>query len=911
MQHLILAGREARTDKVIIVPRSSPSGLRTASANPASGLTSGEAQKVLEQAGPNVLARAERPRWLARFVRNFTHFFALLLWAGAVLAWLGNQPQLSVAIVAVIFVNAIFSFAQEYRAERAVEALRQILPQQARVRRDGRPHEIDAREVVPGDVLLLSAGDRISADGDLLADVELKVDMSTLTGESRPVRRHRTEAAHAGARLGAPNLVFAGTYVVAGTGEARVTATGMRTELGRIAELTQAAKRRPSPLEVEMGRVTRLVGIASVSIGAAFFLLAGFLGMSVTSRFIFAIGVIVANVPEGLLPTVTLALALATQRMARRHAIVRRLSSVETLGATTIICTDKTGTLTANQMTVRRIWMPAQELEVDGVGYAPAGDVRVTRGQPDQGALEEIARAGALCNDASLEERDDGWHVIGDPTEGALLTLARKAGLDPVREAHRFPRRAEVPFDSSRKRMTTVHDAADELTAYVKGAPGVLISRSALDEDGRAAALAASEALARDSLRVLAIARRTSCTMGDVPAGRVEQDLEFLGLVGMQDPPRPEVADAIRSCHDAGIKVIMVTGDHGITAEAIARRIGLIEGSRARILEGTSIDGLSQDELVAALRQPDVLVARVAPEQKLRIAEALHAGGEVVAMTGDGVNDAPALRAADIGVAMGRIGTDVAREAADIILLDDNFASIAAAVEEGRAVYDNIRRFAQYHFSSNVAELMAFLVWGLSGGVIPLPLVVMQVLATDLGTDLIPAVALGTERPEPGVMSRPPRPRRERLLNLRVLGRVYGFVGLLVGVAGMASFFAGYLLAGWRPGAALPATGVIYVTATAMTYAGIVMGQVGAALAFRTTTISVFRVGLLSNRFLLAGIAFEIALLVLLVYVPAFAGVFHMHPIDPRAWLLLIIWPAFVLGAEELRKAGFRRWVWR
>lgn len=458
--------------------------------------------------------------------------------------------------------------------------------------------------------------------------------------------------------------------------------------------------------------------------------------------------------------------------------------------------------------------------------------------------------------------------------------------------------------------MTTVHATPAGLTAYVKGAPGSLISRSLLDEAGRAAALAAAEAMARASLRVLAIARRAGCSMGDVPSGEVEQHLEFLGLVGMQDPPRPEVADAIGSCHRAGIKVIMVTGDHGITAEAIARRIGLIEGS-ARILEGAAIDNLGEAELVAALLQPNVLVARVTPEQKLRIAEALHSSGQVVAMTGDGVNDAPALRTADIGVAMGRVGTDVAREASDIILLDDNFASISAAVEEGRTVYDNIRRFAQYHFSSNVAELIAFLVWGLSGGAVPLPLVVMQVLAVDLGTDLIPAVALGTERPEPGVMSRPPRPRQERLLNFRVLGRVYGFVGLLVGVAGMASFLAGYLLAGWRPGTALPSSGAIYVQATAMTYGGIVMGQVGAAFAFRTNRSSVFRIGLLSNRFLLAGIAFEIALLLVLVYVPAFHGIFHMEAIDPRAWLLLIVWPVLVFGAEEIRKVVFRRWIWR
>jgi Ca2+-transporting ATPase len=873
---------------------------------PAQGLSSDEAQARLKQAGSNLLAGGERPHWLARFARNFTHFFALLLWAGAGLAWLGELPQLSIAIVAVIVVNAAFSFVQEYRAERAIEALRRILPQRVSVRRDGHPREIDAQEVVPGDILLLAAGDRVAADGELVADVELKIDMSTLTGESRPVRRHRTTGAEAGQGASAPNLVFGGTYVVAGTGEARVTATGMHTELGRIAELTQQAKRRPSPLELEMGRVTRLVAILAVSIGVGFFLVAGLLGMSLDDRFVFAIGVIVALVPEGLLPTVTLSLALATQRMARRNAIVRRLSSVETLGATNVICTDKTGTLTANQMTVRRVWMPGAELTVDGVGYAPAGPVRIRHGTPDQSAVEEIARAAALCNDASLEEREDGWHVIGDPTEGALLTLARKVGLDPAREACRLPRRAEIPFDSARKRMTTVHDTPNGLTAYVKGAPVLLISRSTLDERGRAEALAAAEKLARDSLRVLAIARRTGCKASEVSTGDIEQQLELLGLVGMHDPPRPEVADAVRSCRKAGIKVIMVTGDYGITAEAIAQRIGLIKGS-ARILEGAAIDDLDYESLVASLLQPDVLVARVTPEQKLRIAEALHASRQVVAMTGDGVNDAPALRAADIGVAMGLSGTDVAREASDIILIDDNFASIAAAVEEGRTVYDNIRRFAQYHFSSNVAELLAFLVWGLSGGVVPLPLVVMQVLAIDLGTDLLPAIALGAERAEPGVMSRPPRSRQERLLNRRVLGRVFGFVGLLVSVAGLVSFFASYLLAGWRPGTALPAAGDVYIQATAMTYGGIVMGQVGAGLAFRTNRDSVFRIGLLSNRFLLAGIAFELALLLALVYIPALQALFHMRPYDPRAWLLLIVWPVFVFGAEEARKAVMRR----
>lgn len=875
-----------------------------ASARRACGLTSAQALEALHRVGPNVLVEAERPHWVKRFAANFTHLFALLLWAGAGLAVVGDQPALAVAIVAVIVVNAVFSFAQEYRAERAVEALRRVLPQRARVRRDGRTEEILAEELVPGDVMLLSAGDRVSADGELLVDADLRVDMSTLTGESRPVRR-QVSAGTAGERgIEAPNGVFAGTHVVTGNGEALVTATAMATQLGRIATLTQATDSRMSPLEREMRRMTRLVASLSVSIGAAFFLLAGFLGMGTTERFVFAIGVIVANVPEGLLPTVTLSLALATQRMAKRNAIVRRLSSVETLGATTVICTDKTGTLTANEMTVRRIWMPDADLEISGAGYQPEGVVTARRGQAVPQALAELARTGALCNDATLDEHAGRWVITGDPTEAALLTLARKLGLDPDVEGGRYPRRGELAFDSERKRMTTLHAGPEGIVAYVKGAPATVIARTTASDTERAAALAAADAMARESLRVLAVARRIG-PPPEATADEIEHGLELLGLVGMHDPPREEVGDAVRACGAAGVRVLMVTGDHGLTAEAIARRIGLIDGP-ARILDGAELDRIDDGALIEALAAPDVVVSRVNPEHKLRIATALRERGEVVAMTGDGVNDAPALRAADIGIAMGRGGTDVAREASDIVLLDDNFASIVAAVEEGRAVYDNIRRFAQYHFSSNVAELLAFLAWGLSGGAIPLPLVVMQVLAIDLGTDLLPAIALGTERPEPGIMERPPRSRSERLLSARVLGRVYGYVGLLVGVAGLASFFAGYLLAGWRPGDALVDEGSLYVQATAMTYAGIVMGQVGAGLAFRTSRRSVFSIGLLSNRFLVVAIVFEIGLLIALLHVPGLADVFHVRPLEPEAWLLMAVWPVMVLGAEELRKAVFR-----
>jgi P-type Ca2+ transporter type 2C len=859
----------------------------------APGLTSAQAADRLRSAGPNVLAAARPPHWVRRFLRNFTHLFALLLWAGAVLAWVGGMPELAAAVVAVIFVNAVFSFAQEFRAERAVDALGRILPHLVRVRRDGRAVEVPSEDVVPGDLVLLAPGDRVPADGRLAAAVELRLDESTLTGESKLVHRAPGEA------------VFAGTYVVAGIGQAVVGATGMQTELGRITTLTQATALRESPLEIEMDRVTRLVAVLSVSLGTAFFLLAGLIGMDLEERFLFAIGVTVANVPEGLLPTVTLSLALATQRMARRNAIVRRLSAVETLGETTVICTDKTGTLTANQMTVRTVWTPEGELAVEGTGYAPEGALRPRRGTIATAEVTRLARAAALCTDAHLRHSAAGWTLVGDPTEGALLTLALKAGVDPEAELERQPRLHLLPFDSVRKRMTSVHATGAGPVAYVKGAPDSVIPRCTLAGPQAAAAHTAAEALARDGLRVLAIAERPDAP-DSVDVERVESGLRLLGLVGMEDPPRPEVAGAIAACRRAGMRVVMVTGDHPVTAQAIGWRTGVLEGP-AHVLEGKALDALSDAELTERLEQPGVVVARVTPEQKLRIATVLREAGEVVAMTGDGVNDAPALRAADIGIAMGLGGTDVAREAADVVLVDDNFTSIAAAVEEGRAVYDNIRRFAQYHFSSNVAELMAFLVWGVSGGAIPLPLVVMQVLAIDLGTDLLPAIALGTERPEPGTMQRPPRPRTAHLLDVKALRRVYGYVGLWVGVGALTAFFAAYWLDGWRPFDSLADSGHDYVQATAMTYAGIVMGQVGASFAFRTDRDSVFSVGLFSNRLLLAGIAVSLTLLVAILHLPPLQRIFHTEAPDPQAWLLLAVLPVVVLAAEETRKAVVRR----
>jgi magnesium-transporting ATPase (P-type) len=856
------------------------------------GLSSAEAAARLRAVGPNAIAEAERPSHLRRFSANLVHLFALLLWAGAALALVGGLPQLSVAIVAVILVNAVFAFAQEYRAERAVEALRRMLPVRVRARRDGVATEIASEDVVPGDVLLLAPGDKVAADADLLDAEDLRVDEATLTGEAYPVEPKER--------------VFAGTYVTAGSGEAVVTETGMATRFGRIADLAQRTRQERSPLEHEIDRVTRLVAVLSVGIGTLFFVVAGFIGMSFSDRFVFAVGVTVALVPEGLLPTVTFSLALATQRMARRHALVRRLSSVEALGRTTVICTDKTGTLTEAEMTVVRLWTPAGAVEVEGVGYEPFGRFRVEGRVVDPAPLAELLRGGVLCNDARLTQSEGKWSVVGDPTEGALLAVAEKGGLRHGQETAGLPRLAELPFSSERKRMSTVHLAADGRVAYVKGAAEIVLPRTTLSSAGRAEAEVAVAAMEHEALRVLALARRVlPADVGD-RSDDVERDLEFLGLVGMLDPPRPEVPEAVRRCRAAGIRVIMVTGDAARTAEAIARRIGLVTGD-VHVILGSELAGLDDAELRRRLADRDVVFARIDPEQKVRLARVLREDGEIVAMTGDGVNDAPALKQADIGLAMGRTGTEVAREAADMILLDDNFASVVAAVEEGRAVYDDIRRFAGYHFCSNVGELVPFLVWGITGGAVPLPLVVMQVLAIDLGTDMLPAIALGSERAEPGTLDRPPRPRSERLLNAAVLGRVFAWIGPLEGLAAMASFFFAYALAGWRPWEPLADSGELYLQATTMTMAGIIMAQVGAGLGWRTNRRSLASVGVFSNRLLLVGIAVEVALIAVLASTPGLQEAFHTAPLDPWCWAFLLIWPPLVLGAEELRKAALRR----
>jgi magnesium-transporting ATPase (P-type) len=859
---------------------------------------------------------------------------AILLWVGGGLAFVGGMPQLGWAIWTVVIINAVFSFWQEFRAERAMEALRKLLPVQARVLRDGEELRLPAAELVPGDILLLSEGDHISADARLVEEAELRVDQSTLSGESIPLRKSADPVpADRLSPTELPNLVFAGTSVASGTGRAVVFATGMETEFGGIAHLTLSLEEELSPLQREINRMTRVVTVLAVSIGVLFFVLSvAVVHRQVHAGFIFAVGMVVAFVPEGLLPTVTLALAMGVQRMARRNALIKRLSSVETLGCCSVICTDKTGTLTRNEMTVRGLWVAGRSLTVSGGGYDAEGSISGNDGTAAAAAdLERLLLAGALCNDSRLlppDEETPHWVVLGDPTEAALTVAARKGGVEPEAALARHPRLREIPFDSRRKRMSTIHGDGESRVAFVKGAPRELLALCTGIRMGgedlpltpvlREQVLAANDQYARQGLRVLAVARRVLPEeQPSWSAEEVERELTLLGLVAMMDPPRPEVAEAVEKCHRAGIRIIMITGDYGLTAESIARRIGIIGGGRPRLVTGADLDSMDEEALRQALAE-EVIFARVSPEHKLRVVSSLRDLGNVVAVTGDGVNDAPALKKADIGVAMGVSGTDVAKEAADMVLTDDNFASIVNAIEEGRGVYANIRKFATYIFTSNMPEAWPFILQIMFN--VPLALTVMQVLAIDLGTDMVPALALGTEAPEPGIMDRSPRSRSERLVDAKLLLRSLVWLGTLQTALCFAGFFFVYWSFGYTDVLHLPRPdllpyaerllshdGTVYVLASTMFFAGVVATQVGNAMACRTRRMSVFSIGLLSNRFLLAGFLSEVTLLAILMYVPSLAALFDLGPLPPGFWAILPLFPLVMFLAEEARKAVMRR----
>ncbi len=882
------------------------------------GLTADEAAKRLRRTGPNTLPTPRPPHPLRLLAAQVTHTLALLLWAAAAMAFLAGLPQIGWAILAIIGLNAAFSFWQEYRASRLVEALHRRVAQRARVRRDGAEQAIRARDVVPGDVLVLNRGDRVAADVRLVRATDLRADYSILTGEAEAVERRPGPAAPS-PLADAPNCVLAGTTVIDGGGEGVVFATGRQTVFGRVATLTEELYLEPSPLQRELAATAHMIAAIAITIGVTFFAAGEVTGrLSTRDSFIFGLGILVAIIPEGLLPTVSLALALGVQRMAGRHTIVKRLSSVETLGSTDVICTDKTGTITMNEMTVRELWAGDARYTVTGRGYDLRGGIKPAgkETREDGATLARLLRCGVLCN-RGIVPRGRRHHAgLGDPLDEALLVLAVKGGLEPDGERREWPLVREFPFHAERRLMSTVHQNSGERVLFLKGGPAETLARcrsemrkgtpEPLTEERRDELAQRANEMSDRGLRVLAFAYR-EVDEGErlESAEDAEQRLVFLGAAGLDNPLRPEVPAAVDNCRSAGIQVVMLTGDHAHTALVVAGQAHIAaEGSKA--VTGAQVDAMGDEELDRFLRESRPAVfARVAPEQKLRLVEAYQRLGHVVAVTGDGVNDAPALKAADIGVAMGRRGTDVAREAADMVLMDDNFATIAAAVQEGRGVYENIRKFLTYYLTSNVAEAAPFVLFVLAG--VPLPLTVLQVLLVDLGTDILPGLALGVDQTERGMMEKPPRPSGERMVTRGLLLRALGYLGVWAAALSLAGYFYFQRDATGSLFGPFVDEGALYRQATTVTLAGIVACQVANAFACRSERDSVLRTGFLGNRALLWAVAAEVALLAALIGVPPLRGVFDLEPIDPEYWPVIAAFTPLFLLAEEARKLASRR----
>ncbi len=841
----------------------------------AAGLTTAEVLARRERDGANTLPEPPHDSLWRLLAGQLTHLLAMLLWVGAGLALLAGMPALALAIVVIVLLNALFAFAQDYRADRSAQQLRALLPAAARVVRNGTETQVPVVELVVDDLVLLGAGDRVAADMELVEARRLALDESMVTGESGSVPRV------------AGDRVLAGTFVMGGEGRALVRATGPRTAIASIASMTASAERPPSPLTTQLNHVGRVVAAIAVTTGAALGVTSLVLGLSPTEAFLFGVGVSVALVPEGLLPTVTLSLAHGAQLMARQHALVRRLDAVETLGATTFICTDKTGTLTQNRMSVVEVVTPLGEVNVHGRGYDPVGTV--TGDDSVRARLPELASAALACCTGRVVQRHDDWVADGDPMEAAVHCLALRLGLpEAMRRDEPVPDR--VPYTAER----LLSSALVGQTVGVLGAPEAVLSRCAPTPPIVHERLMALTGAGR---RVLAVATRTwSGEAGE----SMEHDLEFLGLLALQDPPRPDVTEALHACLRAGVRVAMLTGDHPRTATAIAREVGLLGGDGV-VLDGGSLP--DDDEELAALldNEEGAVVARVTPAGKLRIARALRRRGHVIAMTGDGVNDAPALREADVGVAMGASGSDVARESADLVLLDDHFATIVTAITQGRATFQNVKRFLTYHLSDNVAELAPFAAWALTGGSFPLAIGVLQVLALDIGTDMLPALALGREPARPGLIE---GQHRRALVDRRLLVRAFGGLGAAEAIVALTAFALVLVHGGWRWGET-PTPGLL-ATASGTAFAAIALGQMANAIACRSTRLPVWRLSLRANPWVLAAVLSELALLLAFLGLPALAGLLGGAWPSPLGWAAAAAAPIAVLVVDSTTKVWSR-----
>ncbi len=861
------------------------------------GLDSAEAARRLAEHGPNELQAAHRISPLTLLVEQFKNILiVILLIATALSAFLGHGVE-AVAIAVIVLFAVFLGFVQEYRAERAIEALRRMAAPTATVLRDGGEVELPARDLVPGDVVRLTAGDKIPADVRLIEAVNLQVEEAALTGESVPVEKHTAPLANAGLPVGdRKNLAYAGTAATYGRGRGLVVATGMRTEFGKIAQMLQAVETGKTPLQENLDKVGHALARAAFGVVAVIVALGLFRGQPIIEMVIFGIALAGAVVPEGLPAVVTISLAIGVQAMARRNALMRRLPAVETLGSTSIICSDKTGTLTKDEMTARQVLVAGRTLEVSGAGYEPHGEFTYA-GQavePDA-ALQRLLRGAVLASDAVIHTAppDNRWHVRGDPTEGALVVAAAKAGLNKSELEAQFPRLNEIPFTSETKRMTTLHREPDGTVAYSKGAPEIILEscsrhlaasgEAALDAASREAILETARQMAGGALRVLAVAAKPS---PDLEAA--ETGMTFLGLIGMIDPPRPEAKAAIQTCERAGIKPVMITGDHPLTAQAVARELGLLK--TGRVVTGPELEAMEEAAFEREVESIEVY-ARVSPAHKLRVVAALQNKGHIVAMTGDGVNDAPALKKADIGIAMGITGTDVTKEAAAMTLTDDNFASIVAAVEEGRGIFGNIKKYLMYLLSSNIGEI------GLMAGAtllgLPLPLTAVQILYVNLATDGLPALALAVDPPERDLMRRKPRNPRTGIFTRPVV--------TLMTVGGVWSALVNLSLFAWALN-----SGRSLEEAMTMTFVSLVLIQFFKAYNFRSDRHSVL-VRPFANKWLNLSIVWELVLLFFIVYLPVLHEPFGTFSLPVVDWLVVGALSLTISPVLELAKWMERR----
>lgn len=833
----------------------------------AGGLASQEAEARLVKYGPNKLKEAKKVSILGLFLEQFKSFLILLLIAATIISMAIGEFVEGTVIFAIVLMATILGFLQNWRAEKAIQALKKMMQPFARVIRDGKESEVLAQDIVPGDIVLLGAGDRIPADCRIIESMSLKIDEAVLTGESVPIEKTTGPLPAETSLPERLNMLYAGTACIYGRGEAIVVATGMQTEFGKIAASLEEIKEEKTPLQISVDNLGKWLGVLTFSICLLVGVLGILRGYPILKMFIWAIALAVAAVPEALPAVITVCLALGMRRMVKRRALVKRLSSVETLGSVNVICSDKTGTLTKGEMSVRKVFLNDTEIEVTGVGYEPKGEFILAGEKSFDPGLDLLLKIGALCNDSQLKNEDEKWKIVGDPTEAALVVASYKKGLFKETLEKEYPRLDEIPFSSERKMMTTIHKNQDRLFAFSKGAGEIILEKCKLDHNEKQFLLDKQHKMAEEGLRVLAFACRQ--IPPGLPKDKIEQELEFMGFMGMMDSPREEVKEAVKICKKAGIKPVMITGDHHLTAKRVATEVGIY--GNGLVLTGEELDRLSDEDLRRKIQDIEV-IARVSPLHKLRIIEAYQARQDIVAMTGDGVNDAPALKKADIGVAMGITGTEVSKEVSDLILLDDNFATIVAAVEEGRNIFKNTKNFFAYGLTCHIGEILIMLIAILAG--LPLPLVAIQILWMNLITDGFPPMALSVEPITPREMGRPPRAKKEGFFTKRVVFFGVG-IGALIAIQGLVIFLYGLKTS--------------LIKAQTLVFCLIAISEMFNALNWRSDRISLFKLGFLANKPLILAIASTILLQILVVYAPFLQKPFHTTALSFMDWLWVIL----------------------